>query len=115
MTAPFDASCPHDVPENEQPAWDTVVRSLGFLAEHYLRNRRPVESFALLSFLDEIGHADRRLKKMYLVAAVDIQKCDVAERLLRELTAVEAAVDEEEQRILRYYEWRVRGLLGEGS
>lgn len=105
--APFDASGPYDPPNQEMHVRAIVLRDLRSLAEHYLRNRRPAESFALLSFLDEIGVADRRVKKMFLVAAIETKSWEAARRLLPELAMSKQALTEDESRILQYYARRV--------
>lgn len=102
--APFDSSPSGPAAE---PDRDMVARDLGFLAEHYLRNQRPLESFALLSLLEELRLEDLRLTKMLMVAAIEIRKLDIARRLLDELSALDGALTDEERRMLDYYRQRL--------
>lgn len=110
--APLDSSPSGPAAEADR---DGIVRDIGFLAEHYLRNQRPLESFALLSLLEELRVEDLRLRKMLMVAAIEIRKLDIARRLLDELSARDSALTDEERRVLEHYRQRLAAAEGAGA
>ena len=65
------------------------------LTEHYLRNGKYLQSFALANYLSTVVRGDPRLDKMLLLAALEVGKNQTARRALAALKGRGAATPEE--------------------